>query len=134
MSPDHPRVFSILNILQNKSAGKNSLEIRSKFSASSLTKFLNTRSHRHQNIFQILFYAFFGYNIFVQCIYLANIQPNSKFHSPHPLKFSGSAPEWEIKFFLEPLLCNMMGAPLRCSRLLVCIWDALDTSLGFGQV
>ena len=46
--------------------------------------------------FKELFISFLG----LTSLYLGNIQPDSKFHPPPP-KFSGSAPECEIKFFFR---------------------------------
>ena len=46
-------------------------------------------------------------------LYLVNIQPNSKFHPSTPPKFSGSAPDCGIEFFLElPSLKHAGSAPV----------------------
>ena len=59
-----------------------------------------------KTFFKGLFTPFLG----LLSLYLVNIQPNSKFQPPPP-KFSGSAPECGIEFFLNPPMKYAECAP-----------------------
>ena len=92
--PPLPRVFFILKMLQNNSAGKTVLENMSKFGGPSLKNFLDYVTDMRTFFKGLFFTSFLG----LTSLYwnLVSIQPKLKFHPP-PAKFSGSAPECEIK-------------------------------------
>ena len=108
MPPDPPRAFFILELLQNNSGGKK-LRMKKCQKLVHLPKKISECTADMKTFFKRPFTSFSG----LTSLYLVNIQPNSKFHPSTPPKFSGSAPDCGIEFFLElPSLKHAGSAPV----------------------